>query len=237
MSTKMRMKKNVGFKELSFKDKVGHIWEYYHIHILVALFLLLAVVPIMVNMFTKPATKLTILMINASTMDDSFQTSPINEESFRPFFEENGYEYYDGIVTLNANMFFHDITQSTDSISAQLFYQENAEQSQLLYATLAVGNLDLFFGTGPYFTTSADMGVLADLNEILPQELLTRCEKLLVFTDEGGESEPYPCAVQLPPSDWLASIGYPDGCSIGIMASAIHPELAKDFVVYLLSSQ
>lgn len=46
------------FKQMSFKRKVAHIWEYYKIHIGIGLFLFLAAISIINAVFINPAPKL-----------------------------------------------------------------------------------------------------------------------------------------------------------------------------------
>lgn len=222
------MKMNEGFSQLPLKKKLEHIWEYYRVPILAVLFVLLVLVPITVRDLTAPKPILDAILLNSDAQEST-------ANGFEEFFAEYGYEYYEGAVSVNTNYGFFDADELALLDDPMMAEQENREKETLLSALLAGGGTELFFGTGDMFLNYAGQGLLADLSAILPPELLEQYADRLVYTNDGGTVESYPCAVGLSDNPWLAENGYYSGqCYFGIMYLADNPEMAADFAEFLL---
>lgn len=221
------MKYNEGFGNLTAKQKLDHIWTYYKGWILGAVFILFVIV-LTVSDMAAPKSQLDALMLNC----DAEESDAVG---FEAFFAEYGYEYYDGAVSLNTNLGFYSEDELSRAEDVAAYRQENSEKELILSAQVAAGNTELLFGTEEHFLFIAEQGLLTDLREILSDELLEEYADCLIYTDESGTAERYPCAVALEYSPWLAENGYYEGqCMFGVMYLADNMEMAADFADFLL---
>lgn len=225
------MKYNEGFQDLSTKQKIDHIWTYYRAYILAAVFVLVLVVITAVQ-FTAPKSQLDILMINSDAQDSAAR-------GFEEFFTAYGYDYYDGAVSLNASLGFFTEKQLAAMDEPAAGQQENMEKELMLSAWLAGGETELFFGTGDQFFFFAAQGMLADLRTILSEDLLMRyADQLDYDTDEGRQTEGYPCAIALSGNPWLTENGYySKECYVGVLDLSDNKDIAADFLEYLLTRE
>lgn len=221
------MNKSGAFRDLPTKKKIEHIWEYYKFHILAAAFVLFLII-LTVSELSAPKPQLDALLLNA----DAEESAAVG---FAEFFSEYGYEYYDGAVALNTTLGFYSEEELSRVEDDAAYRQENSEKELILAAQVAAGNTELLFGTEEHFLFVAEQGLLTDLRTVLSEELLEQYADALIYIDEGGTAESYPCAVALESNSWLAENGYYSGeCMFGIMYLADNPEIAADFADFLL---
>lgn len=226
------MAQNITFRDLSFKKKLEHIWEYYSFGIVagvIALFLIIS----LIRTQTADESLLNVLMLDSNVNAHS------DSDGFDEFLTAYGYEPFDGAVSLNANLSFYDQTELEvlDEMDYNQAMQENYEKEQILFTLMASGDRDVIFGKGDIFLSYADQGMMADLSAILSEELLARYADQLVYTDEGGTAEPYPCAVALSGNPWLEEHGYYHECYFSVLYLTDHPEIAAQFAEFLLSAE
>lgn len=208
------------FKELTTKEKIEYIWDYYHLHILGALFGALLLTMFIYSWVTEKEATLSVVMIN--TPEGSSADEYDNVEGFDAFLEEYGYEVYDGAIEMISGYTLSDGEKT------------NAEIKRSLEAYLGAGIPHVLFGTGEVYMDYVDMGVFADLSELLPEELLKKYEDQLIYSDNNGEEAPYPCAIYLENNAWVMGNGYYEDCYFGILAQAPSMEVATDFAEYIL---
>lgn len=221
------MSNTSAFRELPLKKKLEHIWEYYKLYILAALFVLFLAV-LTLSDLAAPKAQLDALLLNT----DAEESAAVG---FEEFFSEYGYEYYDGAVALNTTLGFYSEDELSRAEDVAAYRQENSEKELILSAQVAAGNTELLFGTEEHFLFVAEQGLLTDLRTILSDELLAQYADALIYTNESGIAEPYPCAVALDGNSWLAENGYYHGsCMFGVMHLADNPEIAADFADFLL---
>lgn len=224
------MKYNEGFRDLSPRQKIDHIWTYYRAYILAAVFVVVLIL-ITVPQCTASEPQLDVIMINSDAEDST-------PRGFEEFFAEFGWDYNDGAVALNTNLGFFSETELALMEEPAAAEQENMEKELMLSAWLAAGKTELFLGTEEKFLFFAGQGVLADLRSILPEALLARYEDSLIYTDEGGRAERYPCAVALSGNPWLMENGYYEGeCYAGVLYLTDAPEMAARFMEFLLGQE
>lgn len=106
----------------------------------------------------------------------------------------------------------------------------------MLASEIVVGDQDVLLGDEEILLSYAQAGASRDLQEILPAALLTKYADSLLYTDEDGKTEPYPCAVVLSENRWLSENQYHYGtCCLGILYRGDHPEAAARFAEFLLT--
>lgn len=212
------MEKKTDFKTLSGKAKVGYIWDYYKWPILVAVIVVSFVISLIHHYATYREPILNIIMINCK---DSIAA---DDSGFDEFLTEYGYNPRNQPVSLSSSLQFPDSEYST-----------SYNDYQVLTMMIAAGGQDLFFGTGDIFLDYAKQGALTDLSTVLPEELLEKYSDHLIYSTDGGEAEPYPCAVELTDNAWAQKNNYYDTFYFGIFYQAGHPDTAVQFAEFLLN--
>ena len=195
------------FKALTPRQKAAHLWEYYRWPALAVLLVLLLLLPWIHSAMTEQEPLLTVTMVN------SYSKSP-DGESFRDFLGER---YFDGAVVLDKNI-----------------YITNAQDAQLLFCAISAGETDLFFWDNRQVQPALSHGELRDLRTLLPEPLLEAHAQDLVLCEDPETGEPYPCGIWLDHNPWITDNMYYVNCSAGIPYSRHEPQLAAEFLAYLL---
>lgn len=213
------MKEKVSVKALSLKGKAEFIWDYYRYAILATgcAVILLAVTVVQITSHREPV--LNVVMVNSLVP----QREP--GSGFDEFLTAYGYEQFAGAIENN------QLYVSDGDANGLVGYR-------MLASELAAGGQDVFLGETEILMSYAQAGALRDLRELLPGALLTRYADSLLYTDEDGKTEPYPCAVVLSGNPWLLENQYYYGtCCLGILYRSDHPEAAARFAEFLLTAE
>lgn len=209
------------FKDLSFRKKLEHIWEYYKLHI-VGVLIVLGCIAYTVSWYTSQVEPIiNVVLLNCPSTEESVQ------EGFSSFFSEQGYALYDEMAAINMNAY----------LSGDMDVQTQYETSEALYAVLAVGKQDLFIGAGEFCLKYAQKGLFCDLTTLLPEELLAQHSDELVYADDNGETAAYPCAISFSENDWLTEFGNFRSCYVAVPYHGENPEVTVEFLQYLLAEQ
>ncbi len=222
-------KAKVDWKNLSGKKKAEYIWDYYKIHILVGLLVLGLGTHLVVKIATHRDPLMNIIML------DCENPSFVSSEVFGEFLADGGYEIYELAVNCNTSIDFYEEGEEDSTLFSSALY-ENGQLKQAYYAFVWAGDYDLVMGEGDIFQETADGAAFADLSEYLSAETLEIYKDYLVYTDEKGEKEPYPCAIVLGEENgWLQEQGLYKTCSVGLLNNAPNPEISVELLRYLLS--
>ena len=196
-------------KSMGWAERIDYIWTYFKVQILFVVvgILLLA---ILFSSFLTPKAVLQIVALNTDTVASV-------EETFDPFLQEYGYNTGKNSVVFDQAL----IVDPKDDA-----HLEEIMPFLMRFSTPQ----DLFIGNGVLYVDIVEnnIGLLTDLREYLSQEQLDQLE--LLYTDDGGEEEPYPCAVLVKENGVFSN-----DCYVGICFSTEHPQAALDFLTYLLS--
>ena len=205
------------FKNMTIRQKLDHIWEYYRWPILVAVVALGFVITWIHGIVTEKDPLLNVVMVNA------YGRTP-DGEAFQPFLEQAGYEYYDGAVMVNKNVQLNgpDGTQ-------------NFGGGQMLMCTIAAGEPDLFFWDTREVLPPLKGGALRDLREILSPELLEQYGDSLVYAEDSDTGASYPCGIYLEENPWITEQRYYENCTVGVAACVKDEKLAGKVLSELLT--
>lgn len=215
------MEKKTDFKSMTKKAKVQYVWDYYRWHILITLIVSISLISIVKHFVTYREPLLNVIMANCN---DTLNADP---SGFNEFFEEYGYDADSDLVSLAASLNFPEEGTDEDFSSYNDY--------QLLVTLIAAGQEDVFFGRGPVYLNYAEEGVLADLSTVLPAETLEKYEDYLVYSTNNGETEPYPCAIELVDNKWLQKNHYYTSCHFGIFVQSANDKTTLDFTEFLLN--
>lgn len=212
------MEKKTDFKALSPKAKVGYIVDYYKWHIIIGICAAAFIGSMIHHYATYRDPLLNVIMINCN---DSMTA---NADGFDAFLHEYGYDPGEYPISLSASLHFSDGEYST-----------SFNDYQALTMMIAAGDQDLFFGIGDVYLDYAKQGVLTDLSDVLSEEVLSKYEDCVIYSTDEGESDPYPCAVELSENTWLAENNYYNTCYFGIFKQSQNTEASAQFAEFLLS--
>lgn len=218
------MKYKVNFQALSKKAKVEYIWEYYRWHIIGILCGITIIVSAVFRVVTYKEPLLSVIMLNSyNSMTDT------TGEEFEEFFQEYGYESYEGATDIKNVLYF-----SANEESNQIDYQDY----EILLALLIGGDYDVFLGTGDEYLSFMDDGFLADLSEVFSDEFLQKYKEQIIYSNNMSESAGYPAAFSLKNNQWLSKNNYYNReCYLGILNKDNISEIAIDFSEFLLKCE
>ena len=218
----MVKKTKINWKSFTFRQKMEYIWDYYRIWIAIILgCAILGGHSIYAHLQYQPPL-MNVVMMN------TLQGTAAPAAAFYEFLDAFGYQKYDGAVSVHTAVRFVETKEAE--------YQ-NYHLEQLLFALATTGEQELLFGNGPVFFTYAQEGMLMDLSSFLPEETLTRLEDSLLYSDYFGEEQRYPCALLLTEHPFMKkSQLYDTPCYVGIFYNADQPQIAQEFLSFLLSN-
>ncbi len=211
------MEEKTRFRDLSAKAKIGYIWDYYKLHIAAGAIAIAVPAAIIYTYATRKEPLLDAIMINCL---DPYSS------------DETGFDEYLAACG-------HDPEKETVKLTSSLLFSEGEyslsyNDYQVLTVLLAAGDQDVFFGTGQVYLDYADQGALSDLSKALPADLLERYSDHLIYSDDGGTVDPYPCAIELVDNAWVKKYNYYDTCYFGILYRSDAPDAAAEFARFLL---
>lgn len=212
------MKKNEQFMSLSLGKKLEFIWDYYRFAILAVVCAAIILIPSVVRVITHRESVLKLTMVNSLTMQDD------SERGFQEYLEAYGYP-------------------SEDSVETRTIYVSESDMQglqgiQVLAAEIAAGGRDVLMGPPELIASYGQAGALKDLSELLPDDVLEQFADFLIYSDEEGKTERYPCAVLLTDNRWITENQYYfEACCVGILYRGDNPEAAVQFLQFLLTKQ
>lgn len=212
------MEKKTDFKALTNRAKVQYIWDYYRWPILIAVVVAAFIISLAHHYITYKDPLLNVIMIN---VNDSMSA---DDSGFHEFLQANNYNPKNSPVSLSANLMFPEGDTSG-----------SYNDLQVLSVMIAAGGQDLFFGTGDIFLNYANQGALADLRTVLSEDTLAKYQDHLIYSTDDGETDSYPCAVELTDNRWLKQNNYYDSCYFGVFSRSGNPDTAKQFADFLLN--
>ena len=216
----MSIRQKINWKDFTFRQKLEYIWDYYRYWILavVCCAFFIGYTAYEEIAFREPL--MNVIMLNAQ------QKTENAAEGFNEFLDSYGYEKYKGAVSVNNSLRFVE--------TKDMEYQ-NYQFEQYLFALVNTGEQEIFFGNDQMFMTYVDEGMLLDLRQIIPEELLLSYEDQLIYSDYFGQEKCFPCAVCITNNRFLFENQYYDErCYVGVFYNADQPEIAADFMEFLL---
>ncbi|MBQ6551620.1 MAG: hypothetical protein IJL78_09455 [Lachnospiraceae bacterium] len=201
-------------KGAPLKDKISYIWEYYHIHIIIAVALIVfAVSMIRSIIYNSIPNVVDGEFLMAEMLEDDTQ-----EELKEILCEKLGYE---------AKKYHIDLSSTALSSNAQEVYT----LVQKVIARIAAQDLDFIAAPEAYFSMfmspeDEDSSAFADLRTVLSEETVARLEaagRLRYF--ENDYTDPYPYLIDITDCEFYRYLGFfSTECYMGITVNAPHPE-------------
>lgn len=216
------------------KQKVGYIWDYYKVHIIIGIIVIYAVTSFIHGKLTEKKTVFRLVMIDSNVTE-------LIEDSFLDGFAA-GLESFDP----DREKMILDADYDLDSRSFSVYSTE-----QLILAEYNAGSIDGTIAPGKEITSLAATQAFGDLSEILPQEMMEKIgsrgiEVLRIKYEDPatGEVHEYPFAVNISRSPCILSgftdaMGstisyYDEDCYYAISPNSPNLENSIAFLGYIL---
>lgn len=208
------------FREMTIRQKLEHIWEYYK----PAIFGTIGGVAIIVYIIYKavcpdPDAALNITLVNANGFD------VVEEDTFIRYLKEQGYDTSAETAYVNSNL----------TLDGENGGQASATSMQVLSAMVMVGEIDLLVGDEYTMQVVGAGGGLTPMDEILSPQQMEQYQDRLYTVEDLETGEQHVCGIWLSEDNLLVQDGYYFGqVLVGMPYTAAHEELAADVITYLL---
>ena len=219
----MATERKKSFQEMTVKEKIEHIWEYYK----PAIFGIIAGVALIIYIIMKilypdPDVILGVTMVNSSP-----QASEEDKNIFEQYLSENGYNLEEETISVNESLY----------LSADGKGQSDYASVQALVAWNAVGEIDILTGDEYVFGLLGVNGGLLEMEDILTPEQMEQYADRLYTIQDSETGQEYVCALKLPEGNLLNKAGYYSGdVWMGIPSTSKRQELAIKIFHYLLGN-
>ena len=214
--------RNTKFEDLTFKQKIEHIWEYYRLLILGIILGVWLIVYIIVKIVTpEPEVLMHVVLVNANSMEVA------EEDTFDRYLAEHGYDPKEMTISVNASMYL--------DFDNNEMMESNVASQQVLAAMMMIGEIDLLVANEDAFLTVGGNEAMMSVEEILPEELLEKYQdRFYIYTNpETGEEAA--CGIWLDEKNPLIQDYYYFGKALaGIPYTATNVDLAKEMLLILL---
>ena len=212
-------------KSMKFTDKVVFIVQYYGLKILAVIAAIALVIYLIVHFAFAKEVVLNIVAVNAQ---DIATTSAADEQSFYEDFLKTHVEDTDDVeVGIVSNV----------SVSEDESNSAGMQNLQAIQVQLMAGTVDDVLADEAFATSLGEMGYLADITTILPQDVLDKYADDIVYATSVDTNETAPVGIRLKDNAWLKKSGWyanVENPVIGVSAAADHADLAVDFMLYVL---
>lgn len=210
------------YEQLNFKQKLSHFWTYHKNIFLFALVALIVVggITCVTILLPKSNANLRIKFINANMPTLNEETNYIISDYETHLGENNSCE-----------MEFSRSTLSEDNDT-----QAGRDIEGLLMELVAC-NLELYVFDKFAMDSLCPTGYVVDLNTCLdPTTVESAQDKLVYYDDVDGNR--VPMAIDISDTDYVKNAGIEsDGVYVGFAANSPNPDIAKEFVTYLLTQE
>ncbi|MBR1740800.1 MAG: hypothetical protein IJ733_02820 [Lachnospiraceae bacterium] len=152
---------------MSREEKVEHYLTYYGWRTLGVLSVTILGIFLLVHFLTKKEVVSGVLAVNGDTENPK----AVNAEFFDDFLKENGYN--PNKVTFLVNAGLH--------VSENLNDSATRTNMQTIYTLFETRSVDVFFADGTFFEAMGQSGFLADLRDMLPDEILETYEADILY--------------------------------------------------------
>lgn len=210
-------------KDMSFRDKIWYIWEYYKFPIMgvvIGVFLIASIgTAIYGNRFE---TALSCVILNAKIPD--------GEDTMDAYFNQ-GFRQYSGIA--------QDVRIEVDA-SINLSFEESS-MNEFTYAQLAKisamvssKELDVMIGPPDIIDHYGAMGGYEDLKQLLPADVYEAVKTDLYFVADQETGEERACGLSLENTDFAPKTGLIlENPVLGIVSNSTHTDAGVQLIRYL----
>ncbi len=166
----IREQQRKALSTMSFKEKLAYFWDYYKIHTLVAVALIIVAVTVIYQLVTSKDYAFYATMINTGTLQYEDTTSSRWAQEFMEYAEIDPNEYQ---VYIDASIALSDTTD----------LQYMAANQQKLVAMMQAGEISAQIAETETFEQYAQFECFFDLEEIMSAEQIEKYRPYFYYTD------------------------------------------------------
>lgn len=208
-------------REMSFKNKVGYLWEYYRLHAIAAISVI-ALLAYIIHIIITPKieTQLYVAMIN-NTVDK--QALDELQEDMTELLQLNTNREN---IVINSNFYFN----------GNIDYEMNMRQVLVTY--IASQDIDILIAPESEFSNYAQNSFLYRLSDLLPTDIYSSLTDQFYLT--GTVDDPTETVYGIYASETglfkdLAPSGFSDPYIIGVIANTRHQGNSVEFIRHLFN--
>lgn len=211
-------------KNMTWKDKLWYIWEYYKFPIIgvaLAIFLVTSIGTAMYN--NRFDTALSCVILNSKVTSDDPPVNNYFNEGFRQFInlDENTKIDVDYSMSISFD----------ESAMTEYSYAEMAK----LTAIISSKELDIMIASPETIDHYGTMGGFMDIKETLPPDLYEKVKDSLYVTASDETGEETACGIRLSETDFQAKTGLiVKDPVIAILGNSTHIENSIQLIRYIL---
>lgn len=214
------MEKKADLKSMTWKKRIGFIWDYYKWFIIIGIILIIALISTVKHFMTEKSSVAELILVNT----ESNSTSIVPD--FSDFMEQYGYNADKEEIGVN-DSYFLNITSNDSS---------NLYTYQSLMTILAGGGVDVFCSDELLYENLAGSSTFADLSQYLSEEELAELEDDIYYITDEETGKTYPGGIELGKDSWVVEqTYYKKGCIMGIVNGSEKEEAAGRLFRYILT--
>ena len=158
------------FATMTFKEKLAYFWDYYKIHTIVAILVIVFVIGFIHSFLSNKPNAFYAVLFNAATTDENHDTSVIWADEFQAYAEIDPESYKVYIDT-------------TVTMSAEGGSQYDMANQQKMTAMMQAGDIHAIVADTENFESYASLETFYVLTDIFSEEELAPYTDLLYYTD------------------------------------------------------
>ena len=180
------MEKKADLKTMTWKQRIGFVWDYYRLVILAAVAVIILIGMTVHHYMTTKEDVSQIVLVNAKSM-------PADEEpDFSEFMEQYGYDTAAQEVVVN-DAYYVDLT-STDT--------SNLYSYQSLQTVIAGGGVDVLGADEMVFENLAQSGAMADLTQYFSKDELEQLKDYIFYVEDKDTGDTFAAGIRLGAGSW-----------------------------------
>ncbi len=209
------------FQEMTVREKIEHIWEYYKL----AVFGIIAGVALIIYIIMKILNPDPDVILGVTLVNSYSRMTGESENIFEQYLLDNGYNPEEETISVNESLY----------ISEGGMGQSDMASLQALMAWTSVGEIDILAGDENVMNMLGNSGGLLEMEEVLTPAQMEQYGDRLYTTKDPETGQEYVCALKLPEGNLLNKAGYYSGdVWVGIPSTSKRQELAIKIFNYIL---
>ncbi|SEK62004.1 hypothetical protein SAMN04487770_10298 [Butyrivibrio sp. ob235] len=226
-------------KGMGFKAHWDYFWDYYKIHVIVALIVIIGIASFAKEILTRKPDAISVTIVNAANTQDA---TLLHDE----------FAEYEKIDTSQYNV----LIDSSSVINIENPDSYTVANSERLYAMIAAHDLDVLMADKDVFDNYAKSELFLDLRECFSEEELKSFGDAVYYFDtadynsngeydmdtgeyvknENVKSELIPVGIVLNDNPHLTAMGFYPGVSpiVGLAVSSERTDVGADFIRFLM---
>lgn len=198
-------------------EKIKYFWDYYKIHTLAAIVLVIIAANLIYTIATQKDSVLDVALVNTFLKEEYDSEELAADFALYAGIDTNKYE-----ISIDPDLFVD--YEGTD--------QYSYANLQKLTAMAAAGTLDVMLANDDYIDHNLNAGIFTDLHDFFTDEELARYEDRLIYREIQEYDEAIPIGIDVRDSKYLISDLIPAWFCPA--STCQNPENAKLFLEYLL---